>query len=646
MATSEAIQNANSLFQQTGGTNMVGFVDLSGGRYLLEGGRLQINGGLATAGGILDCGGGTGTIQAVDSIVDFTGSVVNTASTSLAIGANSLSIVQPGFTPSEFASYSNAGLIHVLGTTLNVSAGTGFGGWGTITDPVACQGSINATASGAINLLNGLALSGTGFVDLGSGSLTVNDTSFSSLSGGSLTVGTFTIGSSAAGSFTQSGGTATVSLSLNLGPATGISGSYSLTGNGQLWAAQEYIGNGGSGVFIQSGGTHGVSNTLWLGYNGGTGSYNLTNGLIAAGSASEYIGYSSGSGSFTQSGGTNSASGLTIGYYQGNGSYSLSAGSLVGGYEDIGDDGIGSFTQSGGTHSFINMTLGSDNGTGTYHLTSGLILANSASEYIGDYSGVGTFTQSGGSHYVYSIVLGLGGTGTYLLSGSGLLSATTEQVENAASLLQQTSGTNSAAFVDLAGGRYLLAAGLLKINGGLSTAGGTLDGGGGSANIQASNSIVDLTGNVVNSASASLAVGSNSLVIIPLGFNPAEFHAYSNHGLTHVLGTTLNVSAGTGFGGWGTINDAVVCQVPSTPRLAARLQSQQRLDSFSGTGQVNLANGSLTVNDLVSGMSGGTLTASSLMVSTTRQWHFYSERRQPYCRLYPVEPRFRFHGNL
>ena len=63
--------------------------------------------------------------------------------------------------------YSNLGLTHTLGTTLTVPAGTGFGGWGTIADPVNCQGTIIATAGGAINLANGLTLFGHGASRLG-----------------------------------------------------------------------------------------------------------------------------------------------------------------------------------------------------------------------------------------------------------------------------------------------------------------------------------------------------------------------------------------------------------------------------------------------------------------------------------------------
>ena len=101
----------------------------------------------------------------------------------------------------------NAGMTYTIGTTLSVPAGQGFSvSSATIADPLNCQGSIIATAGGAINLTNGLTLSGTGQVALGSGNLTISD-SISGISGGSLAAATLYVASLSTGSFTQSAGT-------------------------------------------------------------------------------------------------------------------------------------------------------------------------------------------------------------------------------------------------------------------------------------------------------------------------------------------------------------------------------------------------------------------------------------------------------
>ena len=128
------------------------------------------------------------------SLLDLSGNVLNTSGASLSVGSDSLLIVPAGFNPANYASYSNSGLTHTLGSTLSVSAGTGFGGWGTIADPVACQGTILATAGGWINLNNGLSLADPGQVNLGTGTLIVNDTNFSGVTGGSLTASLMVVG--------------------------------------------------------------------------------------------------------------------------------------------------------------------------------------------------------------------------------------------------------------------------------------------------------------------------------------------------------------------------------------------------------------------------------------------------------------------
>ena len=107
-----------------------------------------------------------------------------------------------------------AGLpIHVSGTTLNVPSGMGFIGVGSINDPVVSQGTITCTVGGALNLNNGLAISG-GSVNLANGNVTVNDTTISGLSGGSLAAANLYVGSGGTGLFAHSGGTNNLATAL------------------------------------------------------------------------------------------------------------------------------------------------------------------------------------------------------------------------------------------------------------------------------------------------------------------------------------------------------------------------------------------------------------------------------------------------
>ena len=110
-------------------------------------------------------------------------------------------------------------MTHTAGTTLNVPAGQGFGGTGSINDPVVCQGTITAASGYGINLGNGLVLSGNGSVSLGQtnysygiagGSLTVNDAT-SGITGGTFSATNQYVGKGGTGSFTHSGGTSSLS---------------------------------------------------------------------------------------------------------------------------------------------------------------------------------------------------------------------------------------------------------------------------------------------------------------------------------------------------------------------------------------------------------------------------------------------------
>ena len=175
-------------------------------------------------------------------------------------------------------------------------------------------------------------------------------------------------------------------------------------------------------------------------------------------------------GSFTQTGGTHSVASLVIGDIDdyengGSGSYSLSGSGLltVTGYESIGQglQTSGNFTQTGGTHSVPSLVIGgvddNDNGgTGFYVQGGSGLLAVSGNESIGQgFAAVGSFTQTGGTHSVASLVIGdideygYGGSGSYALSGSGLLTVTENesigQGFQTSGIFTQTGGTHSVA---------------------------------------------------------------------------------------------------------------------------------------------------------------------------------------------------------
>ena len=123
--------------QQTGGTNSTTYLTIgAGGRYQSSGGTLQVGSGLLNQ-GTFDGGNSSGTLEA-NCLVDLTsGTWTNLGTMSVNMGANSLLIVPAGFnTATGFGSFTTQGLVHTAGTTLTVPAGKGFGGWGSINDPV------------------------------------------------------------------------------------------------------------------------------------------------------------------------------------------------------------------------------------------------------------------------------------------------------------------------------------------------------------------------------------------------------------------------------------------------------------------------------------------------------------------------------
>ena len=294
------------------------------------------------------------------------------------------------------------------------------------------------------------------------------------------------IGQLGVGMINQSGGSNTITgpSGLILGQNIGATGTYLLSGTGTLAVPNgcEDVGVNGVGIFNQSGGTNTIGTTLFLGFNAGaTGTYNLSGtGSLSESSyffdgfegvgifnqtggtntipTNEYISYQ-GNGSYIQSGGTNAITGAFLNIATSNGftgSYTLSGtGNLsVEGNEYVGAAGIGFFNQGGGTNTiyggtgsflFVAQDFGS---TGTYTLSGTGVLADSSNEYVG-YQGLGTFNQSGGSNTIGSgafldVGTFFGGTGTYVLSGGTLSVSGNEYVgDGSIGTFNQSGGTNS-----------------------------------------------------------------------------------------------------------------------------------------------------------------------------------------------------------
>lgn len=503
----------NALFAQTGGTNTLsasGFLVIANepgtsGTYTLSGsGTLVLGPGSQADVGI----NGTGTFTQSGGTVSGSGALLavgyfpgGTGKYNLNGGTLTASTEQIGENnnPTDTALFAQTGGINSIvpsgsltigdlaqssGTyTLSGSGTLALGSGATLT--VGNQGTGVFTLSGGVVNSNGFT-----YLLVGSGSGSVGTYN---LNGGALTASQEQIGIGNAGanpaSFVQTGGTNTASDELDVG--YGSTGTYTLSGSGTLLAngiSHINIGYSGGavGTFNESGGA--VSTTaLNVGFNGSAGNtYNLNGGTLAVNDENIGVGVSGNTGLIAQTGGTNAVGssgrldvGLlaaTTGTYTLSGSGVLTLGSGANFY--VGDQGTGVVTQSGGVVSGSGASLivaNTASSSGTYNLNGGTLTAST--ENIG-VSGTGAFVQAGGSNTVLGQLSVSGSGASYMLSGSGSLTASQEVIAamGAKPGFMQTGGQHVVTGTITVSGSYQLNGGSLSTpaGGGFSTgAGGT-----------------------------------------------------------------------------------------------------------------------------------------------------------------------------
>jgi hypothetical protein len=278
-------------------------------------------------------------------------------------------------------------------------SGTGFltqdGGANTVTTGNLVVG--NASGSNGTYTLN------KGQVTVSAGNLTLGAQS------GSLAI--FNINAAAGATLTVTKGALTI----------GDAGTGSLTmGGGPVNAAAETIGNRGKGTFTQNAGNNTVTALDLIVGNGDGG-----DGIYTLGGASNLT---ISSGNLTVGAGPNSMGAFNFNTAAADaGTLTLTKGSIT-----VGDGGTGVFTMGAGMLS-SSLTLGSQvGGDGTFTLTGGALTATDVDEVIGD-AGTGTFKQMAGTNTIDNGGLFLGnsngGSGTYMLGGTGALKITSGTFE-------------------------------------------------------------------------------------------------------------------------------------------------------------------------------------------------------------------------
>jgi autotransporter-associated beta strand protein len=427
-------ENISSVYLQSGGINSPVLLNIaSGGSYTFSGGTLNIVGGLTNS-GVLDLTSSAVSLNSSSAILDFSSKMpVNMDATCFTADAHSLTIVPSGKAAAfanSFATFSNQGIIHEIGTVLTIDSTRSVCGTGTITDQVVCDGSLSATTGQSLNLKSGLIARLGSVVNVGTGYVYVNESS-SNVSGGSLAGDLLSIGTTSAGIFTHTDGTITLAY-LSLGN-TSVGGTYNLSGSAALTATFEYIGSG-LGTFNHLGGSNTARNLSLGSSSGGNGTYNLIDGSLSC-SGIENIG-DSGVGKLVQSGGINTvADTINVGN-QFEGIYELSGSGIVtAATEHIGYHGKGTFTQTGGTNSAQAEYVGKSNsGRGSYDQSGGTHTVGTL-----QISSYGTYNFRGGT---LNITEGLTNSGTLNFNpGTGTLNAATAILD----LSKATIGDTSAA---------------------------------------------------------------------------------------------------------------------------------------------------------------------------------------------------------
>ena len=258
--------------------------------------------------------------------------------------------------------------------------------------------------------------------------------------------------------YVVNGGTLTVTLpgelcgTLSLGGEG--SGTVQMTGGGLSTNYQfvySPVYNSGTGIFTQSGGTNSIAGCLYLGNNtGGSGTYSLSgSGLLSAGE--EHVG-DTGNGTFTQSGGTKlSATTTSLSRLQRRQQRHVQPQRQR---PVVGTVRVRGRLRHGDLHAVrrnqqrpaISISATIAGSSGTYNLSgSGLLSTDRANTWAIPARGpsrspAGPTVSARHSHLGYDA----GSSGTYNLSGSGLLSAASEYIGySGTGSFTQSGGTHS-----------------------------------------------------------------------------------------------------------------------------------------------------------------------------------------------------------
>lgn len=375
-----------------------------------------------------------------------------------------------------------------------------------------------------------------------------------------------------------------------------------------------------------TGGAPGESDTIWID-NGGTANID---GGVAEGNAVLLSGDSNG-GLKLSAGAAVFGEGLYVVGNEGSSPhFEMTGGTLTATYFlSVGSRGTPLITHSGGTATTDRVRVGVRYvDDGTYELSGSAELISRESIVGGDW-GSGEFLQQGGTHRVAeSLIMGYASSahGRYVLQDGTLATGATFVGERSPADFEQSGGEFSAGYLSVNASSHAIFRG-----GTLSTLDsahiqGTLDFDGGHAVVSVAG-IADFgSATITGGQSAELNLASDSLIIVPAGFDPAvELGTFSNQGLVHHAGQDLVIPHGATVKGFGTLTDHVqssgsLLQQATYQGGSLELTEGVMVDSNA---TVRLGAGSkLTVRNQKSGISSGELQVDFMWLGHNSQGQF------------------------
>ncbi|MBN1852995.1 MAG: hypothetical protein JW829_09740, partial [Pirellulales bacterium] len=239
-----------------------GLIELSGGELDLgnlilpppgifqAGGNMVVRGGTLIISDSIEPGAAPITFEPGEWTIDTRGGIANYSNAnmpdvtqaSLTSSVDTITLLPAGINTSHFASFTPLGIVHVAGSPLMIPRPARINGVGDFTDHLVVDGVLIARRTfdddyGAIHAYDGIEISGTAFVNLAEGSLTVNDNT-SGIFGGALRAKHLNIGFGATGRFLQHGGSfgdgdnSSGGPIIHVGEGAGGNGYYELSGGG------------------------------------------------------------------------------------------------------------------------------------------------------------------------------------------------------------------------------------------------------------------------------------------------------------------------------------------------------------------------------------------------------------------------------